>query len=128
MEATRFEATAFEAPAYAQELAAAARYAQKLAVTSGCPVNFSVTAAGYALTQAQSTPPPCTGALVMTLPAKHPATGENFTGTVTAGVSIGGTLGTVQVSAAGLPSAAASYTIVDLSVTVAAGSGYVEEQ
>ena len=123
-----FGQATFEAPAYAQELASAARYAQKLAVISGCPVNFSVTAAGYALTQAQATTPPCTGVLDMTLPAKHPATGENFTSTVPTGVALGGTLGTVQFSAAGVPSAAANYSVADLSVTIAAGSGYVEVQ
>ena len=113
-----FGQATFEAPAYAQELASAARYAQKLAVTSGCPVNFSVTAAGYALLQPQATTPPCTGTLDMTLPALHPATGEGFTGATPTGVAIGGTLGTVQFSAAGVPSAAAAYTVAGLSITI----------
>ena len=123
-----FGQATFEAPAYAQELASAARYAQKLAVTSGCPVNFSVTAAGYALLQPQATTPACTGALDMTLPARHPATGASFTGSAPTGVAIGGTLGTVQFSAAGVPDAAANYTIAGMSVRITAGSGYVEVQ
>ena len=47
---------AFEAPAYARELASAARYAQKLAVVSGCPVDFTVGAGGYALFRALRPP------------------------------------------------------------------------
>jgi MSHA pilin protein MshC len=118
----------FEAPAFAQELASAARYAQKLAVVSGCPVDLTVTASSYALLQPQLTTPVCTGALTMSLPAKHPATGEAFAGSVPTGVAIGGTLGTVQFSAAGVPSAAASFTIDDFTVSIAANSGYVDVQ
>jgi MSHA pilin protein MshC len=123
-----FGSNEFKAPAYAQELAAAARYAQKLAVVSGCPVNLTVTAASYALYQPQATTPPCSGTMTMTLAVKHPATGGSFSGAAPTGLAVGGTLGTVQFSAAGVPNAAASYTVGDLDVTVAANSGYVEVQ
>ncbi|MGH8442353.1 MAG: pilus assembly FimT family protein [Nevskiaceae bacterium] len=115
----------FEAPAFAQELAAAARYAQKLAVVSGCQVNLTVSATGYSLLQPQATTPPCSGTPTMTLAVKHPATGSAYTGTVPAGVTVGGSLGTVQFGASGAPNAAASYTIGGIAVTIAAGSGYV---
>lgn len=120
----------FEAPAFAQELASAARYAQKLAVVSGCPVSLTVTADGYALHQPQATTPVCSGALTMTLPVRHPATGEDFAATAPTGVVIGGAAfpATVQFSAAGVPSAAASFTIAGQVVSIAAGSGYVEVQ
>jgi len=118
----------FEGPAFAQELASAARYAQKLAVVSGCPVNLTVSAAGYALYQPQSTTPQCSGVLTMTLPVKHPATGDAFAATVPTGVTVGGSLGTVQFSAAGIPSAAASYSVAGLTVSIATGSGTVEVQ
>ena len=121
----------FEAPAFAHELAAAARYAQKLAVISGCRVDLTVTATGYSLLQpAAPTPPtpPCTGTPTMTLAVKHPATGDAYTGTVPSGVSIGGTPDTVQFSASGAPDAAASYSVGGIAVTIAAGSGYVEVQ
>lgn len=118
----------FEAPAFARELASAARYAQKLAVVSGCPVNLTVTANSYALFQPQATTPACSGTPTMTLPVKHPATGEDFSAGVPTGVTLGGSLGTVQFSAAGVPSAAASYAVADLTVSIAAGSGYVDVQ
>jgi MSHA pilin protein MshC len=123
-----FGSGTFEAPAYARELASAARYAQKLAVVSGCPVDFTVGAGGYSLFQPQATTPACSGALTMTLPVKHPATGEAFAAGVPTGVTLGGTLGTVQFSAAGVPNAAASYAVADLTVSIAADSGYVDVQ
>jgi len=118
----------FKAPAFAQELASAARYAQKLAVVSGCPVQLQVSATSYSLFQPQLTTPPCSGTLTMTRPVKHPATGDDFTGTVPAGIAVVAAPGTIQFAASGVPDAAASYTIADMTVTVAAGSGYVEVQ
>lgn len=123
----------FEAPAFAQEMASAARYAQKLAIASGCRVDLVVTAAGYALFQPQQTTPACSGALTMTLPAIHPATGEVFAATLPTGVALAGSGGTtlpatVQFNAAGIPDAAAAFAIDTLTVSVAAGSGFVDVQ
>jgi MSHA pilin protein MshC len=118
----------FEAPAFARELASAARYAQKLAVVSGCPVTLTVGTGGYALFQPQPATPACSGTPVMTLPVRHPATGDSFAATVPTGVALGGTLGTVTFNAAGVPDAAASYDIGGLTVSIAAGSGFVAVQ
>lgn len=41
----------FSERGYRDELAITLRYAQKVAVASGCPVRFSLSAAGYTLTQ-----------------------------------------------------------------------------
>lgn len=123
----------FEAPAFAQELASAARYAQKLAITSGCRVDFTVTTTGYALYQPQATDPVCSGTLTMTRPAVHPATGEDFAATLPMGVTLAGSGGTtlpvtVQFNAAGIPGAAAAFAIDTLTVSIAAGSGLVDVQ
>ena len=118
----------FEAPAFAQELASAARYAQKLAIVSGCRVDLTVSATAYALFQPQPTTPACTGTPTMTLAVKHPGTGEDFAAAAPTGITLGGTLGTVRFSAAGVPDAAASFAVADLTVTVSEGSGYVEVQ
>lgn len=121
---------AFEGPAFAQELASAARYAQKLAIVSGCRVDLTVTATGYALYQPQATTPPCAGTPTMTLPALHPATGQAFAASVPGGVAITGSLGTVSFTAAGIPDPATAYsfTIDTATVSIAAGSGYVTVQ
>lgn len=122
----------FEGPAFAQELASAARYAQKLAVVSGCPVDLTVTATGYALFQPQPTNPPCTGVLTMTRKVTHPAFVGSppdyaFERTVPSGVTLGGA-GTVRFGASGIPNVAGNFTVGGQAVTIAAGSGYVEVQ
>ena len=46
-----FDNSLFAARGYADELAAALRYAQKVAVASGCRVRIAIDASGYALAQ-----------------------------------------------------------------------------
>lgn len=116
-----------EGPGFAHELASAARYAQKLAVTSGCPVRLTVTATGYQLLQPQNAPAPACDT-AFTRPVLGPATGAAYTGTAPAGVAIAGSLGTVQFGADGAPGAAASFTVAGATVSIAAGSGFVHVQ
>jgi len=110
----------FEGPAFAQELASAARYAQKLAVVSGCPVELRVIATGYSLFQPVT---PCGGA--MTRAVLHPGSGSAFAATVPAGVSVAGGA-TVTFAASGVPDAPACYAVADQVVAITAGSGYVD--
>jgi len=46
-----FDNAAFDERAYLDELASSMRYAQKIAVASGCRVRIAITAGGYSLTQ-----------------------------------------------------------------------------
>ena len=131
-----FDAGAFEGPAFAHEVASAARYAQKLAVTSGCPVRVSVPdATHYALHQPQNAP----GAscdTTYTRAVAHPATGEAFAAAAPTGVTIGGTVPlTVEFRASGIPFSTGGVALADVvipvsgkTVTIHAGSGYVEVQ
>jgi MSHA pilin protein MshC len=127
----------FEQPAFVQELAAAARYAQKLAVTSGCPVRLSLTSAtAYELLQPLNAPPPCS--MASTRSVLHPGTGAEFSGTAPAGV----TMSTVQVAGVGVafpvsvdfaasggPAAGdVEIPVGSQSVVISAGSGYVDIQ
>lgn len=114
----------FEGPAYAQELASAARYAQKLAVATGCPVQFTVTATTYSLLQPVNAD--CTGS--MTLAAQSPATGTDFSGTAPTGITVAGTLGALVFNSRGFPDAVGNFSVAGRSVLVTAGSGYVEVQ
>ena len=126
----------FEAPAFAQELAGAARYAQKLAVTGGCPVRLEITSAThYQLKQAQSAPgAACDTAFTRTV--LRPGSGDSFQANAPSGVSIGGTVPlTVAFDARGQPSVGGAALAVDLSiplgsqaVRIAARSGYVDVQ
>ena len=135
--APRFwDSGAFEGPAFAHELAAAARYAQKLAVTSGCPVRFTIPdATHYALLQPQNAPVHgggCDATLTRAVP--HPGTGEAFAGTAPTGVTIG-TLTTVDFQSSGAPRVSGAELTSDLSIAltgaavrITARSGYVEVQ
>jgi MSHA pilin protein MshC len=122
----------FEGPAFAQELASAARYAQKLAVTSGCPVRLSIPdPTSYALFQPQAAPAPACDT-VFTRPVVHPATGGAFAATAPPNVSIGGTVPlTVEFAASGAPAMPSLpldqvITVAGRSVVIRAGSGYVD--
>ncbi len=46
-----FDQVVFEERGFYEEVVAALRYGQKIAVGSGCPVQISIDASGYALTQ-----------------------------------------------------------------------------
>lgn len=135
--APRFFASGdFEAPAFAQELASSARYAQKLALTGGCPVQLQITSAThYQLRQAQAAPAAACDT-VYTRPVLRPGSGDEFAATAPAGASIGGTLPlTLQFDARGAPAAGGVALAADLlipvgprSVRITARSGYVEVQ
>jgi MSHA pilin protein MshC len=132
-----FTSNAFEGPAFAHELASAARYAQKVAVTSGCPVQMRLTSAThYELKQPHNAP----GAACdtsFTRDVLNPGTGAAFMGdapgsVAISGVKIGGATvalpQTVQFSALGVPSPAGDFSIVlgTHVVVIAARSGYVD--
>lgn len=129
-----FDSGAFEGPAFAQELAGAARYAQKLAVTSGCPVRLVVSATHYELRQPQDAPASACDT-AFTRAALHPGSGTAFTGTVPAGVVIGGAVPlALEFKATGAPYSSGgvalasdvALTVAGRSVVIAAGSGYVD--
>lgn len=128
-----FDSGAFEGPAFAQEIAGAARYAQKLAVTSGCPVRLMVDATHYELLQPQAAPgSACDTAF--TRAVLHPGSGTAFSGTVPVGVVIGGAVPlTLEFKATGAPYAGGielasdvAVTVAGRSVVIAARSGYVD--
>lgn len=131
-----FESGAIEGPAFARELAAAARYAQKLAVTGGCPVRLVIPdATSYQLLQPLN-PPSGACDTTYTLNVTHPGTGGAFAGTAPSGVTIGVTVPfTIQFDANGVPWVGASELTTTLSIPVAgqnvliaARSGHVEVQ
>lgn len=124
----------FEAPAFAHELASAARYAQKLAINSGCAVRLEIPdATHYRLRQGAAAPgAACDPAF--TRDVLHPATGEAFAAMAPNGATITGALPlTLEFSAAGIPSAGGAVLAADLQldigprrVVILARSGYVD--
>ena len=128
-----FDQNAFEGPAFAQELASAARYAQKLAVANGCPVRLVVTANSYALKRPNTF---CDTTFATPADAAHPA-GLTFPVNAPNGVAITGQTFpfTVQFNPRGIPTdtsnvalATVNLTVSGRTVVITAGSGYVEVQ
>ena len=131
-----FDSSSFEGPAFAHELASAARYAQKLAVVSGCPVRFSVPdATHYELWQPQSAPAGGACDTTFTRAVPHPGSGGNFAAATPNGVAIAGALPlTVEFKPSGAPyyvgnvevTAEITLAVASRSVVIAPRSGYVE--
>jgi MSHA pilin protein MshC len=133
-----FDSGAFEGPAFAQEVASAARYAQKLAVTSGCPVRFIIPdATHYELRQPQSAPAAgCDTTFTRAVP--HPGSGSDFAAAAPAGVTLAVAVPlTIEFRSDGAPydvGAAtprivpATIVIAGKSVVITARSGYVDVQ
>lgn len=125
------EERAFDEIGYREELAAAARYAQKRALTSGCPVRLTVTATSYELRQPDAFPP-C--APNYNAPVLHPATGEAFTGSAAGGLTVTASLSLpldVVFDARGatnLPGTveAVTFTLGGSAVRIHRATGYVE--
>lgn len=122
-----FDSGAFEGPAFAEELASAARYAQKLAVSSGCPVRFSVPdATHYELKQPQAAPSHAVACdSTFTRNVLNPATGDAFAATAPAGVTLSGAPLTVEFRADGQPYPPGGAAPLASAVVVAVGGKLV---
>lgn len=80
-----FDNQSFSERGYADELAAALRYAQAVAVASGCGVAVTINAAGYQAMQPANTPPGCTGG--WTRPVMR-VDGGTLAGTAPSGITL----------------------------------------
>jgi type II secretory pathway pseudopilin PulG len=122
----------FAGLAFAQEIRAALRFAQKFAVTSGCDVQAVVDGSGdsYALqlradaTGAASSCLSASGAFAGN-PLRNPQSGAAFSGTAPNGVDVIGSL-SVMFDAAGAVAAGGTVSVSGETVSVTAPSGLVQ--
>ena len=121
-----FDSQVFEERGFFEEVAAMLRYAQKIAVGSGCPVRVSITAGGYDLKQQAASgnrcnPADSTWPVQVLLPD-----GQAAAGSAPAGISLG-PVTTYQVDGLGQTSLGGDLTVTvgALGLTVQAQSGYV---
>lgn len=122
-----FQTSEFYERGFYEEALAAARYAHKLAVNSGCEVQFSVASSSYTLTQRATN---CTTG-GFTLPVVSPGTKTDFSGTVPSGVSpFTMTSNPVVFKASGATSDGTNRTVTvgARSFVIHGGSGFVKAQ
>jgi len=123
----RLAESGFRSAAFAEQIAAAFRYAQRLAVASGCEMQVEVSAAthSYRLTRRNDgSDTSCGSSGAFTLDVPSPA-GGNFTATATGGVLV--TQGLVlRFDAQGLPSPNGGTVVVGgRSIVIEAETGHV---
>jgi MSHA pilin protein MshC len=121
-----FDNQAFEERGYFEELVAAARYGQKLAVASGCPVRLQIATGGYALNQQLISAGRCDpGDSSFGQPVLMPS-GQTMTGTTPAGIAVGPTV-TVIFNALGQTDLGSdqSINVGGWTLQIQADSGYV---
>ncbi len=122
-----FDAQVFEERGFYEEVAAALRYGQKIAVGSGCPVRVTITANSYDLKQQAASGNRCDPAdSTWAVPVMMP-TGQAAAGSAPAGITIG-PITTFQLDGLGQTNLGSDLTVTvgALSLTVQAESGYVE--
>ena len=121
-----FDNASFDARRYQDELASALRYAQKIAVASGCPVRADIGSGSYALYQQPAISGHCnTASPSFSLPVLLP-TGEPMQGTAPSGIAVAPAQSIVfdPLGRTSLPTDL-TLSVADRSVTIRAGSGLV---
>jgi len=114
---TFFSLSTYRERAAYDELAGAVRYAQKLAVASGCAVRINIGSNNYTVQQHVTD---CTTGVFTTL-VGHPVTSGLFSG-----VTIASVPASFDFDAMGRSSSAAAITVGSLSFNVIAATGYVD--
>jgi MSHA pilin protein MshC len=118
----------FRSAAFAEQVATAFRYAQRLAVASGCEIQVEVSSAtnAYAVRRrSDGTDTSCGSAGGFTLAVANPGGSGAFSGTATAGVTVTQGL-VITFNAQGLPSPNGGTAIVGgRSIIVEADTGHV---
>ncbi len=121
-----FDRSVFEELGFYEEVVASLRYAQKIAVGSGCPVKVSINAGGYTLSQQTVLSNRCnTADTTWAMPVLLPD-GQAASGITPAGVTLAPVI-TYQVDGLGKTDLAADQTVSvgSRSLIVQAQSGYV---
>ena len=121
-----FDLGVFEERGFYEELAASLRYAQKIAVGSGCPVRISITAGSYDLKQQAASGGRCNPADNSWSVQVLMPDGQDAAGTSPASVTLG-PVTTYEIDGLGQTNLGGDLTVTvgAQSMTVQAESGYV---
>lgn len=129
-----FDTNTFEARGVYDEVVAAARYAQKLAITNRCTVKLTLTSNRFTITQSTSAAVCGTGSDTLAVPhpgqCRNPAAGNNYDCNMPTGVSITLTAGTSPIVFDSLGRTTDSVTrtvqVGSKSFDIVGGSGFVQ--
>ena len=123
-----FSSQPFEQRGYVDEIAAALRHAQKVAVATGCDVSFTVNAGGYSAAQRGAVAGTCAPAGAFTLPVRR-LDGQSLAGTPPANVTSNPAIQVIFNSRGRVSNGTpAPLQIGTFTITVAVGSGFVSVQ
>jgi MSHA pilin protein MshC len=115
----------FKERGYLDEVASALRYAQRIAVASGCPVSFTINASGYQAFQQAAAAGACSPAGAWTVPVMR-SDGTSLTGSPPTGVSLSPSASLIFDQQGAVSSGAPpTLTVGALTLTVDAGTGLV---
>jgi len=105
----------------------ALRYAQKLAVATGCNVQFAVSSNRYTLTrQGDSSSTSCPGGSIYALAVPHPSTGASSYSGAESGVTLTSSVSAFVFNSLGTVSAAVTLTVGgSKTIRVVAETGFV---
>ena len=122
-----FDQSAFSQHGYADELAAALRFAQKAAVITGCPARITISSGGYAGAQQAASGNACNSSDTTWSTPLVGADGAAINGTAPSGTSASPT-GVFQFDTQGRLTASpgTTLTIGSRSISIDAGSGFVQ--
>ncbi len=118
-----FDMRTYHGRGFFDETVAAVRYAQKLAVASGCEVEVRFTSTAFSLWQLDG----CRSG-TFTRPVPHPAKSGYFEGTVPSGVAFSSSPGSVVFNAAGRADPGKTISLDGHSFSIVAETGYVDVQ
>lgn len=123
-----FDYSLFRARGYADELAGAIRYSQKVAIASGCSVLFSATTSGYQASQQAASGNHCDASSASWSIAVTNADGQPIAGSVPAGVTTSAFTLTFGPDGLLLGGGGISVPVGPRTLAISVVSGYAEVQ
>jgi len=121
-----FDFSGFQAQAFFDDTLSAVRYAQKLAVATGCKVQVSVSANAYVLNSPANRGQCSSNSPTFSLAIRHPGTGESSYAHSESGVSLTSTPATFYFDALGRASTDVLLTVAGTkTIAVISDTGFV---
>ncbi|MCX7100170.1 MAG: type II secretion system protein [Methylobacter sp.] len=121
-----FSISSYQQQAFFDDTLSAVRYAQKMAVATGCKVQVSINANAYVLNRPANRSQCLSNTAVFSLPVRNPATGDTSYTYSQAGVSLTSNHSTFYFDALGRASANVLLTVAGVkTITVVSETGFV---